>query len=290
RWIQFIRHTGLYQHVVFLDDYDMLMAAYLVGGMDVWLNTPQRPWEASGTSGMKVLVNGGLNLSELDGWWVEAYRPEVGWALGDGLEHGNDPGLDYQEAEALFATLEQQVIPEFYDRNGDGVPVSWIKRVRESMASLTPFFSSNRTVREYTEHYYVPAATAYLARAAHQGELGGKIVQWKHDLDQHWPNLRFGDVTVDTKPDSYVFTARVYLHGLAPAAVAVQLVAAALRDGDLFIAVMQPGGQIDPSPEWLSYTASVPATRPAGDYTARIIARSDDVSIPLEYERIIWQH
>ena len=106
--------------MVFLSDYDMLMAEHLVQGVDVWVNTPRRPWEASGTSGMKVLVNGGLNLSELDGWWAEAYSPEVGWAIGDGREHGDDPSWDATEAETLYALLEKEVVPEFYSRDERG--------------------------------------------------------------------------------------------------------------------------------------------------------------------------
>ena len=108
QWIQFIRNTEARRHVIFLSDYDMLLTERLVQGADVWLNTPRRPWEASGTSGMKVLVNGGINLSELDGWWAEAYTPEVGWALGDGREHGDDPQWDAAEAEALYQLLEQR--------------------------------------------------------------------------------------------------------------------------------------------------------------------------------------
>ena len=110
--------------MIFLSDYDMLLSERLVLGVDVWINTPQRPWEASGTSGMKVLVNGGLNLSELDGWWVEAYTPEVGWALGDGQEHGDDPAWDTAEAEALYARLEHEVVPEFYSRDAHGIPTA----------------------------------------------------------------------------------------------------------------------------------------------------------------------
>ncbi|HEV9038189.1 MAG TPA: alpha-glucan family phosphorylase [Puia sp.] len=291
RWIMFIRNYGLEDRVVFLDDYDMLMAGYLVGGMDVWLNTPQRPWEASGTSGMKVLVNGGLNLSELDGWWVEAYRPEVGWALGDGLEHGNDPTVDRQEAQALFALLEQQVIPQFYHRNANGIPVEWIKKVRESMATLTPFFSSNRTVREYTEKFYLPAATTYQARAAQNSDHGKKIVEWKHNLEQHWPNLGFGRAKVETKDNMYVFNVQVYPHGLDPASMTVQLVAAAPQgNGHLFVAEMLRSGQADAAAGWIDYCAWVPATRPIADYTARIIPHNAEVAIPLEYDRIIWQH
>ena len=291
RWIQFIRHYGLENRVVFLDDYDMLMARYLVGGMDVWLNTPQRPWEASGTSGMKVLANGGLNLSELDGWWVEAYRPEVGWALGDGLEHGNDPGVDHQEALDLFALLEQQVIPAFYQRDANGIPVSWIKKVRESMATLTPFFSSNRTVREYTEKFYLPAAIAYQDRSAQKGDHGRKIIQWKHNLEEHWPNLGFGQSSVEKKGDMYVFNVRVYLHGLDPASMTVQLVAAAPPgNGHLFVAEMLRTSEADAAAGWVDYCAWVPAARPITDYTARIIPHNAGISVPLEYDRIIWQH
>ena len=106
-WTSFIRRTEARPHVVFLADYDMLLTGRLAQGVDVWINTPRRPWEACGTSGMKVLVNGGLNLSELDGWWAEAYTPEVGWALGDGKEHGDDPAWDAAEAEMLYKLLEQ---------------------------------------------------------------------------------------------------------------------------------------------------------------------------------------
>ena len=160
-WVQFIRRPEVRPHVVYLSDYDMLLAERLVQGVDVWINTPRRPWEASGTSGMKVLVNGGLNLSELDGWWAEAYTPEVGWALGDGKEHGDDPNVDAAEAGELYDLLERQVVPEFYARDQNGIPTAWVARIRESMARLTPQFSANRVVRQYTREYYLPGASAY---------------------------------------------------------------------------------------------------------------------------------
>ena len=166
---------------IFLSDYDMLLTEHLVQGVDVWINTPRRPWEACGTSGMKVLVNGGINLSELDGWWAEAYTPEVGWALGDGREHGDDPAWDAAEADALYDLLEREVIPEFYTRDESGIPTAWVKRMRESMARLTPRFSANRAVREYTEQHYLPAAAAYRERAANKGAVGRQIVDWQHE-------------------------------------------------------------------------------------------------------------
>src|SRR5450759_3922174 len=210
KWIHFIRQTEDRPHVIFLSDYDMLLTERLVEGVDVWINTPRRPWEASGTSGMKVLVNGGINLSELDGWWAEAYTPEVGWALGDGKEHGDDSAWDANEAEALYELLEREVIPEFYTRDEQGIPSAWVNRMRESMAQLTPHFSANRTVREYTEQHYLKAASAYLARAADKGEIGVEMVNWRHELEQKWGALRFGEVKVETAGEQHIFEAQVY--------------------------------------------------------------------------------
>ena len=198
-WIQFIRQPETRPHVIFLSDYDMHLTEQLVQGVDVWINTPRRPWEACGTSGMKVLVNGGINLSELDGWWAEAYTPEVGWALGDGLEHGDDPAWDAVEANALYDLLEREVIPEFYARDESGVPTAWVKRMRESMARLTPRFSAHRAVREYTEQRYLPAATAYQERAANKGAFGRQMADWQHSLEQKWATLHFGELKVETR-------------------------------------------------------------------------------------------
>ena len=183
-WIHFIRRPETRPHVIFLSDYDMLLTEHLVQGVDVWINTPRRPWEACGTSGMKVLVNGGINLSELDGWWAEAYTPEVGWALGDGQEHGDDLAWDAAEAVTLYERLEREVIPEFYTRDGSGIPTAWVKRMRESMARLTPRFSAHRAVREYTEQHYLPAATGYRERAVNKGTVGRQVVDWQHALDR----------------------------------------------------------------------------------------------------------
>ena len=200
-WINFIRRPETRPHIVFLSDYDMLLTENLVQGVDVWINTPRRPWEACGTSGMKVLVNGGINLSELDGWWAEAYTPEVGWALGDGREHGDDPAWDAVEAEALYDLLERDVIPEFYTRGENGIPTAWVARIRESMARLAPNFSANRAVREYTERYYLPAASAYRERAADKGVTGKQMIDWQHHLEEKWGGLRFGEVTVETQDE-----------------------------------------------------------------------------------------
>ena len=198
-WVQFTRRPEAQGRVIFLPDYDLLAAEHLVQGVDLWINTPRRPWEASGTSGMKVLVNGGLNLSELDGWWAEAYAPEVGWALGDGREHDADPAWDAAEAEALYELLEREVVPAFYTRDARGLPAGWIAKMRTSMAQLTPRFSANRVVREYTERYYLPLASAYRTRAADRGGPGGALIAWRQTIAAHWPEVRFGTLSVEPR-------------------------------------------------------------------------------------------
>jgi starch phosphorylase len=288
-WIHFIRQPETRPHVIFLSDYDMLLAEHLVQGVDVWINTPRRPWEASGTSGMKVLVNGGINLSELDGWWAEAYTPEVGWALGDGREHGDDPAWDAAEAEALYDLLEREVIPEFYARNGKGIPTAWVARMRESMARLTPRFSANRAVREYTEQHYLPAAAAYRKRAADKGAVGRNIVNWEHTLKEKWGTLRFGDVKVQTNAAEHIFEAEVYLDDLDPNVVRVELYANGINGSS---PIRQEMTRVEPPAGEARggiYCASVPATRLATDYTARIIPHCAGVAVPLEVDPILWQ-
>jgi starch phosphorylase len=230
-WTQSVQRPDVRRHVIFLSDYNMLLSEYLVQGVDVWINTPRRPWEACGTSGMKVLVNGGINLSELEGWWAEAYTPEVGWALGDGKEHGDDPAWDALEAQALYDVLEREVIPEFYARDDKGIPVAWIARMRESMARLTPRFSANRAVREYTEKHDLPAATAYHLRVAKKGALGRQLVDWQHNLKQKWPTLYFGEVKVETRGGQHVFEFQVYLNDLDPKAVRAEIYADGVNGG-----------------------------------------------------------
>ena len=288
-WTHFIRRPEARPYVIFLSDYDMHLTEYLVQGVDVWINTPRRPWEASGTSGMKVLVNGGINLSELDGWWAEAYTPEVGWALGDGQEHDEDPAWDAVEADALYALLEREVIPEFYSRDESGIPTAWVKRMRESMARLTPRFSANRTVREYTEQHYLPAATAYHERSANNGAIGRQMVDWQHCLEQQWATLHFGDVKVETRGEQHVFEVQVCLNDLDPKAVRVELYANGVNGGSPVRQEMKRVRQLAVASGGYVYSAAVSAARPPADYTARVIPHCDGVAIPLEDARILWQ-
>jgi len=288
-WVLFIRQQQVRAHVIFLGDYDMLLTEHLVQGVDVWINTPRRPWEACGTSGMKVLVNGGINLSELDGWWAEAYTPDVGWALGDGLTHGDDPARDTVEAGALYDLLETAVIPEFYRRDESGIPLAWLKRMRESMARLTPQFSANRAVREYTERHYLPAATAYAERAADQGAVGRQIVEWRNALDERWDGLKFGRVRLNTQPQQPDIEIEIFLNGIDPGAIRVELYADALPDGEPVRFDMQPKERRTDASRSHLYHAMLPAARAPGDYTARVIPRHTGASVPLDCARIAWQ-
>ena len=287
-WIHYIRQPEVRPHIIFLSDYDMLLTEHLVQGVDVWINTPRRPWEACGTSGMKVLVNGGINLSELDGWWAEAYTPEVGWGLGDGKEHGDDPSWDAVEAAALYNLLEFEVIPEFYNRNEQGIPVAWVSRMRASMASLTTQFSANRAVREYTEGYYLPAAAAYHKRAENKGAVSAQLVHWQQTLDQTWATLRFGEMKVVSKNGKHSFDVEVFFGKLDPGSVQVELYAEGAEGTELERHGMRRGKRLKDANGYI-YSSQVSTTRQATDYTARVIPKHTDVEVPLEAARILWQ-
>lgn len=279
-WVEFTKRPEVSDRVVFLSDYDMHMTEHLVQGVDVWLNTPRRPWEACGTSGMKTLVNGGLNLSELDGWWAEAYRPEVGWALGDGEEHPPSIELDRKEAEELYHLLEESITPLFYQRNTEGLPEEWVKRIRASMTLLTPIYSTNRSVREYTERYYIPAA-ANLVKRKVEGE---KIVSWRRNLEESWHNLRFGSLEVKTEGEQLVFNQACYLDSIPSSSVQVSLYANPSISIPMTYVREQSG-----SPGMHIYEAKVPGNRPASDYTPRITPYYEGVAIPLECPLIFWE-
>jgi starch phosphorylase len=237
---------------------------------------------------MKVLVNGGLNLSELDGWWVEAYSPEVGWAIGDGREHGDDPSWDTAEAESLYAILEREVTPEFYTRDEHGIPRGWVGRMRESMARLTPAFSANRAVRQYTEEHYLSAAAAFRQRAENQGSVGADLVAWQAGLAKHWPALRFGPATVKQQEERYLFHVQVFLDDIDPDAVQVELYAEARKDEGPITQAMTRGEHPVEATSAFTYSASVPTGRPVADYTPRLVPQHPGASVPLEAPFILW--
>jgi glycogen phosphorylase len=294
QWNTFIKRPEVRSNIIFLSDYDILLTQKLVQGVDVWINTPRRPWEACGTSGMKVLVNGGVNLSELDGWWAEAYSPEVGWCLGDGQDHGNDPKNDAFEANALYGLLENEVIPQFYQRDAEGIPIVWLKRMRESMARLTPRYSAHRAVRQYTTQYYAKASENYLHRSSNKGAFGSKFLKWEDALKKNWSTLRFGEIKIETKEGQHIFDIQVYLHDLNPKEVNVELYAESLNSSQEnktpFLQSMLFQRELKGTPNMYLYKGCASATRPIGDFTIRIIPTLEGVSTPVEMPLILWQH
>ena len=200
--IRFARDAQVRRSVVFLEDYDISVARYLVQGADVWLNTPRRPNEASGTSGMKLLANGGLNLSILDGWWDEAYDREVGWAIGSGEEYDNQEYQDQVESEALYHILENDVVPLFYDRDAAGIPRGWLAKMKASMKRLSPVFSTNRMVAEYAERFYFPAANRLIRLAGDKGRVRS-LMEWRERLHAHGSEVKITQVDVDGAAASF---------------------------------------------------------------------------------------
>ncbi|EMI21258.1 alpha glucan phosphorylase [Rhodopirellula maiorica SM1] len=226
----------------------------------------------------------------MDGWWAEAYTPEVGWAIGDGNEHGDDPQWDAVEAEQLYSVLENEVIPEFYDRNRLGIPLRWLTRMRASMSQLTPQFSAVRTVREYTEQHYLPAATAFAERAAYNGAAGTAVVNWEHSLREKWGSLQFGEFVVESTGDEHHFAVNVDVDGLDLSFVRVELYADSVN-GEPAVRqeMLQSETSENAEAKGTTFHITVAATRPASDFTPRIVPSHASVAVPLELDLIRWQ-
>jgi starch phosphorylase len=310
KMVRFASRPEVSGRVVFLEDYDIDLAQHLEPGVDVWINTPLRPNEACGTSGMKVLANGGLNLSSLDGWWDEAYDPQAGWALSDRMEHNESSG-DEADAEQLYHLLEEKVVPLFYDRDSEGVPGGWVSMVKASMARLTPGFNSARMMREYVEKIYLPATIAYRNRTADGAKLAEELAEWQKRINECWKELRFGRLSVSQEGDSWIISVEVYFGELPAQDVRVQLYADPLpnngedpgsepgngdesqKDGPEKHKgperiVMAQQGPLAGAINGFVYRARVAAKRAAEDYTPRIIPYHEHAFIPLEEAHILW--
>ena len=289
QWIEFARRPELRSRVVFLSDYDVLMAEHLVQGVDVWVNTPRRPWEASGTSGMKVLVNGGLNLSELDGWWAEAYSPEVGWAIGDRREHGDDPAWDAAEARNSLRV----------DRTRSDSRILYPRRARNSVApgwlacakawrGLTPAFlhqprgsSIHRGTLPIGCRGFPAVAPKSKAHSEQICSIG------RSELAKHWAiaAIWFGDSRKGS--GQYVFQVQVFLDDLDPDAVKAELYAEGQNSNAPVTQPLIRGEHLVGSSNGFTYTARVPASRPAIDYTPRLVPAHSGAHVPLESSFIL---
>jgi glycogen phosphorylase len=283
----FATRPRLRSRVVFLQDYDMTLAQRLAAGIDVWLNTPRRPAEACGTSGMKVIVNGGLHLSVRDGWWDEAWSDEVGWQIGDGFED-DAAQRDAREAEALYRLLEADVIPEFYDRDESGIPRNWLRRVRASLSLLTAQSSSDRMVKDYVEQMYLPAARSFRLRTSDGGAAAGELYEWNLHLAENW-RVHFGDVHFVESGDRWAFTVNVCLGELSPDAVRVELFADGSGNERPTVIAMQRRGSIPGAVNGFQFVAETPRDRPAEHFTPRVVPWHPVAFIPQEAVQIAWQ-
>jgi starch phosphorylase len=286
-WVKFAARPAVENRVAFLEDYDLTLAEELVRGVDVWINTPRRPWEACGTSGMKVLANGGLNASTLDGWWAEAYDESLGWRIGGAADSAGSVS-DAADATALYELLEREIVPEFYSRDALGIPVRWLERVRASMAELAPRFSANRMVREYARDVYVPAAEMLHDRERENGRAARELCAWHARVTADWSTVHFGTATRDSTEGDRTITVPVYLGALHPSDVAVQLYADAVGDAPSACLTMADAGALPGSATGRLYRAEVAGTRSLSDYTPRVVAAHAGVRIPIEAWPILW--
>ncbi|MFP4056049.1 MAG: alpha-glucan family phosphorylase [Candidatus Brocadiia bacterium] len=296
RIVQVGRSEDFRNRIVFLEDYDLSVAHYLTSGVDLWLNTPRRPLEASGTSGMKVAVNGGLNVSVLDGWWCEGYTPENGWAIGRGEEYDDHETQDAVESQALYDLLEKEAIPLFYDRASDGVPHDWVRKMKASLRTVCPVFNANRMVHEYTERFYLPGIRRGRKLLADGLAPATALATWKRHLQERWESIRLVGVTLNSHDDFTVGTqvpvrAKIHLGDVQPHEVDVQIYEGRLNANreitDPQVLPMECGSD-DGDGVW-TYSGAIPCRR-AGrhGFVLRIVPRHDDLASPHDTGLIFW--
>ena len=293
--IHFARDPEIRASIVFVEDYDIRVARHLVQGADVWLNTPRRPNEASGTSGMKLLPNGGLNLSVLDGWWAEGYDREVGWAIGRGEDYDNDDYQDTVEADALYNLLEKDVAPLFYERDQESLPRRWIAKMKSSMKRLCPIFNTNRMVREYVERFYIPAGRRYSELAAHGGAKLGPILEWRKRFRTAGSEVKITRVETENGRDIRVgekmrVKASVVLGEIPPEYIRVQIVSGSVNAGGLIVnsasSNMTHTGMTGNEHQYEGLLECLES----GSYgfSVRVIPDHPDVRVPFEHPWLVW--
>jgi starch phosphorylase len=294
--IHFERHSGVRRRMVFLEDFDMVIARYLLQGADVWLNTPRRPLEASGTSGMKATLNGAIHLSVLDGWWDEAYSVQAGWAIGRGEEYADDKLQDEVESDALYDLLEKEIIPLFYTRGPDGLPRPWISKMKGAMRTIGPQFNTNRMVREYAEKMYLPALDRHTNFTADQFKRAKRFAVWKQHLRERWGSIRIAEIAVEDHKtlkvgETLTVRAQIDLGGLKPEDVSVELYYGSLNArGEIEIpkiVLMKPHDK----PKGTVYEfVGVKTLETSGrlGHTVRILPKHEDLDNPYKLGLVVW--
>ncbi|MFZ4506725.1 MAG: alpha-glucan family phosphorylase, partial [Fimbriimonas sp.] len=293
--VKFINEGGGRARMVFLEDYDMQVARQLVQGVDLWLNNPRRPHEASGTSGMKVVPNGGLNCSILDGWWDEGYAPGVGWAIGDRSEQGDEGHQDWLDSRSLYDLLEHEITPVFYHRVERGIPQGWLNMVRRSIMQHAPYFSTSRMVSDYARKYYVPAARAYQSLTADHCLRARQALDWRSRVRENWGRVGFVSLTDTAGTQNrvggkFVLTAKVHLGNLAPSEVKVEALVGRIGSNRELVETrpieLQSVGLTDGVH---TFEATIACDLPGHlGYVARISPSHPDVHVPSELGLVSW--
>ncbi|HEX5005679.1 MAG TPA: alpha-glucan family phosphorylase, partial [Hyphomonadaceae bacterium] len=301
--MRFCKREDVRARMVFIEDYDMNVARYLVQGVDVWLNTPRRPMEASGTSGMKGPINGAINLSILDGWWVECYHnnPQSGWAIGTEQEYNNDEYQDHMDSESLFELLEKEVIPDFYDRGADNLPRKWISRMKQSIRSCCSYFNTSRMVQEYAEKSYLPASDLCIKLLNEHGQGAKDLARWMDRVAGDWDKVWVFDVKAnDGEPmkagGTLEVEANVSLGPLKPEEVSVELYHGPLdANGNIMYPKRNPMTRVrtqeKTAPEYPihSYSGKVTINSSGQQgYAVRVLPRNAHVDLRMEPGLIRW--
>ncbi|HOC92300.1 MAG TPA: alpha-glucan family phosphorylase [bacterium] len=290
------RRPELRSHIVFLENYDIFLARYMTQGVDIWLNTPRRPMEASGTSGMKATVNGALNISVLDGWWCEGYNADLGWAIGHGEVYDNYQYQDEIEANQLYEILEKEVVPLYYERGSDGLPRRWIQMMKNSMKNNCPVFNTNRMVQQYAVETYDPCARRHDMLTENDCAETRAFTQWKIKVRSVWKNLKIRSVKCNGGDmvkvgDKMEIEAQVELAGLTPEDVLVQSVHGPLNADGLIdkpsIVTLQPAGTTgDGATVFKGDITAVNSGRHG--HTLRVIPTNKSLQDPFKMGLILW--
>jgi starch phosphorylase len=291
------RESGFHNRIVFVEDYDTYIARRLTQGVDLWLNNPLRPLEASGTSGMKTPPNGGLNLSVLDGWWGEGFNGNNGWAIGAEIKGGSVEFQSEVDAASLYQLLENQIIPLYYAKPDGKLPLAWLQLMRESIRSVTPEFNTHRMVKEYTERLYVPAAQAYREFLQNDCAAASDLSQWKSRIRKDWPQVKIDQVEVNNKDrqnipvgESLEVSARVHLGAVDPRHVRVEAYHGEADNGGIknpAITTLNQAGQ-NGDGSYL-YRGSVPASESgAYGFSVRVLPTHPHLQQDHELRLITW--
>jgi starch phosphorylase len=300
--LEFCKREDVRMRMVFIEDYDMNVARYLVQGVDVWLNTPRRPMEASGTSGMKGPINGAINLSILDGWWVECFKsnPQSGWAIGSEMDYNNDELQDHVDSESLFDLLEKEVIPEFYERGADGLPRKWIARMKQSIKSVCSYFNTSRQVQEYFEKFYNPADKLCVQLVAQHAAGAKELSAWTDRVEHDWSKVWVFDVKASEEPmmagSTLDVQASVSLGPLKPEEVTVEIYHGPMDStGNITNAALTPmvkvSTQEKKAPEFPIHTyAGKIVAQSCGQqgYAVRVLPKHANVELRMEPGLIRW--